>query len=158
MFRQLIILLLAITLLTACGNEVSQSTSGEKNEETIDHVETVQEWTDEQEPLLLENDAFRNISVTGQRGEYTITGEARVWEATMHYAVSDGHVYFVEDFYTLPEGAPNWAPFSLNISIPEERLPVNGTVMLELFEISAKDGSQVNLLFVPLETIGYEGK
>lgn len=129
------------------GQEVEQGKETEESEELGEE--------ESGEPLVLENNAFRQIQVTGQDGEYTVTGEGRVFEATMNYAVSDGHVYYLEDFYMLPEGAPSWAPFTLNISIPKDELPVNGTVMLELFEYSAKDGSPINVLFVPLETIGY---
>lgn len=72
---------------------------------------------EDQEQPLTENDAFRNIHVVGENGKYTVTGEARVYEATMHYAVSDGHIYYVEDI--------------------------------------AKDGARVNVLYIPLESIGY---
>lgn len=103
-----------------------------------------------EEPM--ENSAFRNIEVSGSKGQYTVTGEARVFEAVMNYAVSDGHVYLLEDNYMLDEGAPAWSTFTLNINIPEEDLPENGTLTIELFEYSAKDGQQTNILVVPLET------
>lgn len=98
-----------------------------------------------------ENNAFRNIAVTGTNGKYTVTGEARIFEAVMNYAISDGHSYLLEKNYMLNEGAPAWSAFSLEIVIPQDELPVNGTLMIELFEYSAKDGSQINLLQVPLE-------
>jgi uncharacterized protein YceK len=101
----------------------------------------------------LENKAFRGLKVEGEYGEYTVTGEARVFEAVFGYSVSDGYQYYIEDFKQLNEGAPSWSPFTIEISISEEQLPVNGTVMLELYEESAKDGSKVNQLFVPLERI-----
>jgi hypothetical protein len=100
----------------------------------------------------LENSAFRNLEASGSNGQYIVTGEARVFEATMNYAVSDGHYYLLEDFHTLNEGAPEWSAFSLDIQIPEEDLPGNGTLMVEVFEYSAKDGSIVNLLSLKLES------
>ncbi|AOZ91032.1 DUF3221 domain-containing protein [Paenibacillus crassostreae] len=100
----------------------------------------------------VENKAFRNIKVTGLKGKYTITGEGRVFEVTMNYAVSDGHNYLVEDFLTLDMGAPEWSAFTLDIQIPEEKLPLNGTLILELFEYSAEDGSVINLFSIPLES------
>lgn len=100
----------------------------------------------------VENKAFRNIKTTGLKGKYTITGEGRVFEATMNYAVSDGHNYLVEDFLTLDMGAPQWSAFTLDIHIPEEKLPHNGTLILELFEYSAEDGSVSNSLNIPLES------
>lgn len=52
------------------------------------------------------NNAFRNVEASGSGGVYTVTGEARVFEATMSYAVSDGHRYLMEDYHTLEAGAP----------------------------------------------------
>lgn len=100
----------------------------------------------------LENSAFRNLEASGSGGQYTVTGEARVFEAVMNYAVSEGHYYLLEDFHTLDEGAPEWSAFSLDIQIPKEDLPEYGTLMVEVFEKSAKDGSIVNLLNLKLES------
>jgi hypothetical protein len=95
--------------------------------------------------------AFRHIEVRGSGGQYIVTGVARVFEGNMRYAVSDGHNYLVDDFVTLEMGAPHWSTFELKLDIPEESLPYNGTLTLELFEESAKDGSIVNLRIIPLE-------
>ncbi|RED51755.1 Gmad2 immunoglobulin-like domain-containing protein [Cohnella lupini] len=99
-----------------------------------------------------QNNAFRNVRASGTAGHYTVTGEGRVFEATMNYAVEDGHDYLLEKSYALDEGAPAWSEFTLNISIPHKQLPINGTLTLELFEYSAKDGTRINTLSVPLET------
>ncbi|HZG58269.1 Gmad2 immunoglobulin-like domain-containing protein [Paenibacillus sp.] len=98
------------------------------------------------------NNAFRNVAVRGSGGSYTITGEARVFEAMMMYAVSDGHDYLLEEPYMVSAGAPAWAAFELKIELPASRLPVNGTLTAELFEYSANDGSKVNVWVVPLES------
>jgi hypothetical protein len=98
------------------------------------------------------NTAFRNLEASGSDGQYTVTGEARVFEANMSYAVSDGHSYLLEGFHTLNEGAPVWSAFTLEIEVPQDELPVNGTLTLEVFEYSAKDGSKINILAVPLES------
>ncbi|TLS49241.1 hypothetical protein FE782_26810 [Paenibacillus antri] len=97
------------------------------------------------------NNAFRNVVVSGSAGSYTIRGEARVFEATMQYAVSDGHRYLFEKTVQVNEGAPAWSAFELKVDVPASQLPVNGTLMLELFEYSAKDGAKVNIWAVPLE-------
>ncbi|WP_135555624.1 Gmad2 immunoglobulin-like domain-containing protein [Paenibacillus cymbidii] len=97
------------------------------------------------------NNAYRNVKVIGTGGNYTVTGEARVFEAVMSYAISDGHNYLLKKNEQVKEGAPAWSPFTLNVYIPQNELPVNGTLTIELFEYSAKDGSIVNLFQVPLE-------
>lgn len=108
------------------------------------------EITNGQEPQ--QNNAYRAIRVSGSDGNYVVKGEARVFEAVMSYAVSDGHRYLLEKNLQLSEGAPEWSAFTLEIRIPAEQLPVNGTLTLELFEYSAQDGSRINLLNVPLES------
>lgn len=99
-----------------------------------------------------QNNAFRGIVVSGKGGQYTVTGEGRVFEATMSYAVEDGHYYLIEKNVQLDDGAPAWSPFKLDIAIPKHQLPSNGALTLELFEYSAKDGTRINVLSVPLET------
>lgn len=99
-----------------------------------------------------ENTAFRNIEVTGTNGSYVVTGEARVYEAMMQYAVSDGHNYLIEDSHMVEEGGPAWSPFTLNLALESDQLPLNGTLTLELFEYSAKDGEIIHMLVVPLES------
>ncbi|WP_284237754.1 Gmad2 immunoglobulin-like domain-containing protein [Paenibacillus glycanilyticus] len=98
------------------------------------------------------NNAFCDVSVQGSAGHYTVTGKGRVFEAVMQYAVEDGHDYVLEGHTMLDEGAPAWSPFTLDLVIPPDKLPTNGTLTLELFEYSAKDGSQINVLSIPLET------
>lgn len=98
-----------------------------------------------------ENEAFRNITVSGSRGSYVITGEARIFEATVQYEVEDGHYVLLEGFTTASEGAPGWGTFTINIELPEASLPQNATLRLILFEASAKDGSHINELPVTLD-------
>ncbi|WP_099362350.1 BsuPI-related putative proteinase inhibitor [Fredinandcohnia onubensis] len=98
------------------------------------------------------NTAFRNVQVLGENGEYTVTGEVRVFEATFFYAVEDGHDYVIpETLQTASEGAPAWAPFEINISIPKDKIPTNGALILHLYERSAKDGSITNLYHAKLQ-------
>jgi hypothetical protein len=99
-----------------------------------------------------DNPAFRNIKVSGENGEYTVTGEARVFEAAFMYTVEDGHNELIKEtpFYA-NEGAPSWSKFELKVSIPKEKLPENGTLTIHIYERSAKDGSVVNSYFAPLQ-------
>ncbi len=99
-----------------------------------------------------ENQAFRNIAVSGSQGNYVVAGEARVFEANLQYEVEDGHYIYLEGFVTASEGAPSWGTFTININIPEEDLPSHATLMLILFESSPMDGSRINELPVVLET------
>ncbi|WP_010283420.1 BsuPI-related putative proteinase inhibitor [Bacillus timonensis] len=98
------------------------------------------------------NTAFRNVQVLGENGEYKVTGEVRVFEATFFYAVEDGHDYVIpETVQMASEGAPAWAPFEINITIPKDKIPTNGALILHLYERSAKDGSITNLYYAKLQ-------
>lgn len=99
----------------------------------------------------IENKAFRNIQVSGSQGQYIVTGEARVFEATFQYEVSDGHFIFLKGFETASTGAPDWGTFTLELNVPKENLPKNGTLTVFLYEESAKDGSIINEIPVVLE-------
>jgi hypothetical protein len=127
----------------------NEITPGSINEETIS---TNAILTLQAESEKIENNSFRNISVSGADGSYMVTGEARVFEAMFAYAVSDGHQIFIEQHEQVNEGGPAWSPFTLEINIEEDDLPINGTLMLELFYYSPKDGEKADLLPVPLQT------
>jgi hypothetical protein len=98
----------------------------------------------------LENAAFRQLRVIGGEGTYRVTGEARVLEGVFNYAVTDGHRYLTRGPVQVKGGAPSWTPFTLEISIPRDQLPSNGTLILELYEESPKDGSRIHQMEIVL--------
>lgn len=107
------------------------------------------------ETLLIEKaeDVFRNVSVTGTNGEYTVTGEASVFEGTFYYTVEDGHDYLIEEtVVTVEEGAPNWSDFEFQIAIPQDKL-TNTTLTLELYEKSAENGEPIHHVTLQLDRI-----
>ncbi|MEC3883562.1 BsuPI-related putative proteinase inhibitor [Halobacillus sp. HZG1] len=96
--------------------------------------------------------AFRDLTITGENGSYVVNGEARVFEGSFLYSVEDGHNVQIEPTaFQVDEGAPSWSAFELKIDIPEEDLPMFGTLTLTLFEESAQDGSPTNVNYIPLE-------
>ncbi|WLR51540.1 BsuPI-related putative proteinase inhibitor [Bacillus tianshenii] len=98
--------------------------------------------------------AFKNLQVEGDEGKYSITGEARVFEGVFFYSVEEGHEYLVEETKVdVKQGAPNWSPFTIELDIPKEDLPVNGTVTLVLYEKSAKDGQPTNVTTIKVDDI-----
>ena len=100
----------------------------------------------------MKNNSFRNLHVTGRDGKYKVSGEARVFEAAFSYIVTDGHDVYIENHEQTAQGAPAWAPFSFDINLSEDDLPVNGTLMVELFYFSPKDGEKTDILAIPLQT------
>jgi hypothetical protein len=137
---------------------VSDLIGEEKNaEDSVSDNETQSDSTSNQDETVFEepteNEAFRITEVSGENGTYVVKGEARVFEGTFQYAVTEGHFYYMTETVQLAQGAPEWAPFEITVEIEEDKLPKNGKVMMELYEESAEDGSMTNLLFVTLDWI-----
>ncbi|MCA1011306.1 BsuPI-related putative proteinase inhibitor [Halobacillus halophilus] len=119
--------------------EIEQSEPENETEATTREVKT-------------EGEAFRNVTVSGENGTYTIEGEARVHEGSFVYTVEDGHYVLVEPTSVqVAEGAPAWSSFEVEIDIPEKDLPGFGSLTLTIFEESAEDGSPVHVNNLLLE-------
>jgi hypothetical protein len=90
---------------------------------------------------IYQNKRFRNVKVekTGEHN-YRVTGEAQVFEAAFSWVVEDGHNELKQGHEQTDAGAPEWGKFSFEVSV-SKRKP-NSTLMLILFEASAKDGSR----------------
>ncbi|HHY72514.1 MAG TPA: hypothetical protein GX497_04655 [Bacillus bacterium] len=158
---------LMILSLSACGTGEVQGINGNGGQEagqaTNDKPETSQEdperspeVNDNDKQIETENSAFRNIDLSGSNGKYIVKGEASVFEGVFYYTVEDGHEYQIEETkVALENGAPAWEPFELKITIPEDLLPLNGTLTLELFEKSSKDQSTINQYYTKLDEFGY---
>lgn len=87
------------------------------------------------------NKRFRNVRVekTGEHS-YRVTGEAQVFEGTISWVVEDGHNELKQGHEQTDAGAPEWGKFSFAVNV-SKKTP-NSTLMLILFEASAKDGSR----------------
>lgn len=162
------IVLASLLILSACGTGGQQNVSGNDQQEPENSSTETQVVTEEngsnptnqagdvKDEDEENSDAFRNIEVSGDNGEYVVTGEARVFEGVFYYTVEDGHNNLVEETnITVDKGAPAWEPFELKLSLPEDQLPLNGTLTLNLYERSAKDNTVINKYFVKLDEFGY---
>lgn len=95
------------------------------------------------------NERFRNVTVeqTGVH-EFRITGMGQIFEANFNWVVEDGHEELASGFHTTDAGAPEWGNFSFTVNVSKRR--ENSTLILILFEISAKDGSRQHELPIKL--------
>lgn len=98
--------------------------------------------------IPVSNERFRDVAVRLTSEGYQVTGQARVFEATLGYSVEDGHNQLAEGFATATAGAPQWGNFSFAVSVKKAR--PNSTLHLILFESSPKDGSRTHELPVKL--------
>ncbi|SFA89403.1 MULTISPECIES: Gmad2 immunoglobulin-like domain-containing protein [unclassified Bacillus (in: firmicutes)] len=141
-----LMIILSILYFRACnhGNENQEDV---KNNPTIIDKDAEKEKSDIP-PKLYENDAFKEVTIVENNENLVIKGKARVFEGVFHYAVVVGKEILKEEYYQT-DGAPAWGEFSITIS---KELVVNEGTKLELFTYSAKDGSETDVLEIPLKS------
>lgn len=89
--------------------------------------------------LPAENPVIRNVKVEGSSGKYLITGDTKGSNGTLYYIVEDGHVeYIAEKPIKTPDGQ-DWEHFKIEVDIPKEKLPTNGTLLLNVYERSSEN-------------------
>lgn len=168
-FFILIILFVYVFVLTACSNndadrgseseeETNTPTNNENSEDeySIDNESSEEGHTNAEEnspEIVLENEAFRiyqpapNSDVSG---DFIVSGLARVWEGNIIYEFEDGHFILDEGFTTATVGAPEWGEFEFTIKLDEER---NYSGRVVIYEESAKDGSRLHELLIPVNVV-----
>ena len=113
-------------------------------------------WIDEKksDKIVLQNTAFRIFEPAPNsdvKDHIIVRGLARVWEGTILYEFEDGHFILDEGFTTASEGAPGWGEFEIVIDL-DDAVDYSGRVIL--YEESAKDGSRINELKIPVNVKG----
>jgi len=102
--------------------------------------------------IVAENEAFRifepepNVVVDKT---LKVRGEARVFEAVLSYSLEDGHEILAEGHVQASKGAPEWGSFEIDITL--KQMPTSPSGMLTIYEGSAKDGSPIHQLHIPLK-------
>jgi hypothetical protein len=95
------------------------------------------------------NEIFQHVTVTKIKADtYEVKGQAKIFEAVVNYVVEDGHNELAKGHVQASQGAPEWGDFSFTLHVKKEQ--PNSTLMLILFEISAKDGSRRMEMPIPL--------
>lgn len=97
-----------------------------------------------------ENPVFKGVKVEGSNGIYKVTGQGRPISGKFYYTVEDGHNELIGETEVPGSKYPEWKPFMIDISIPENKLPGNGALILNLYERS-KDGAIIHTYPVLLE-------
>lgn len=112
-------------------------------------------WIDEKSSreIVLQNAAFQIFEPapgSEVKDRVIVRGLARTFEGTIIYEFEDGHFILDEGFTTASKGAPNWGEFEIIIDF-DDVANYSGRVIL--FEESAKDGSRLNELHIPITVI-----
>jgi len=102
--------------------------------------------SEEPEEEVYHNEVFKDVVVTKKADTIIVTGKAQVFEGVFQYALYDGEKVVKEGNYQT-EGAPAWGEFEITFA---KELVSTNTSKLELFVYSAKDGSKINTLEIPI--------
>ncbi|WP_079508057.1 BsuPI-related putative proteinase inhibitor [Mesobacillus jeotgali] len=98
-----------------------------------------------------ENPVFKGVHSKGTMGSYKVLGEARPIQGRFFYSVEDGHNQLIAETEVTQESKyPDWHSLSIDITIPESKLPQNGSLILNLYERS-KEGEIIHTYPVLLE-------
>lgn len=90
-----------------------------------------------------EESAFKNIVVDGGSGTYKVRGDAHIGKDYFYYSVEDGHTQFIEESKIQTGKAFGDAyPFVITVAIPKEKLPKNGTLIMNVYTKSEKGDIQ----------------
>lgn len=98
------------------------------------------------EPKKYHNNSFRNVVVSEKAGKIIVKGQARVFEGVFQYRLKAGNETVLQDRYQTV-GAPAWGDFEISIN---QSLADKTGATFELFVYSAKDGSEIDNLAIPL--------
>lgn len=101
--------------------------------------------------IFYQNNAFKvekPVPYEKVGDEVHIKGQARVWEATFHVRLEDGHDVLLDEVLQVSEGAPMWSPF--DVTLPLEKRPTSPYGTLFIFYDSPKDGEVADQLIIPV--------
>lgn len=116
----------------------------------IDSTQTVNEQIDLLRVTGYSNARFKGVTVKKlSENAFMVEGQGQIFEANFGWVVEDGHNELKKGFETTDAGAPEWGKFKFVVEAKKER--VNSTLMLVLFETSAKDGSRQHELPIVLK-------
>lgn len=139
----LMIIIVTITGLIACNREIKIQAPDKKPNITERKIEK----TDTNLPRKqYKNSAFKEVVVTVNEEDVVVTGKASVFEGVFQYAIIVGDKRILEDKYQTA-GAPAWGDFHITLA---KSLVKENTATIELFVYSAKDGSKIDVLNVPI--------
>ena len=155
--KKLLILMLAG--LAACNNNGVNTANKEEDTLTDTQQQAPDTTTTITDPVMpvdsvqaktYANTRFREVRVEKlDSNKYRVTGQGQIFEARFGWVVEDGHNELAQGFEDTNAGAPAWGDFDFTVTAKKAR--PNSTLHLVLYETSAKDGSRVHELPIPLD-------
>ncbi len=138
------LILFSLIIFVACNNNGNIKTGAKVD--TLNVIPDTVAITKGADPDSLQtktysNKRFRDVTVE-RIGEdsFMIRGQGQIFEASFNWIVEDGHEELKKGYQMTDAGAPEWGNFEFGIRVQKKR--ANSTLMLVIFETSAKDGSR----------------
>lgn len=149
-----IIYVLIVGCLFSCNRspkDIKTDTVSDPQKNKIDSTQTVNEKQPDSLPVAsYSNERFKEVTVKKiAENQYMVEGKGQIFEANFGWVVEDGHNELAKGFEMTDAGAPEWGTFKFVVEVKKER--EHSTLMLILFETSAKDGSRQHELPIVLE-------
>ena len=85
-----------------------------------------------------ENPVIRNVKAVGNSGNYLIFGESK-GSVGIFYIVEDGHVEYITEKPIRTTGSQEWENFKLEVHIPKDKLPDEGSLIFTIYERSGEE-------------------
>lgn len=125
------------------------SSKNTSTDSTTENNQIEKETREVSTPKTFSNERFKNVLVSKITVDsFSISGKARVFEAVFNWVLKEGDKEIKTGYKMTEAGAPEWGDFVFGITIPAG---ADSTLRLVLFESSAKDGSRVSELTLPLK-------
>lgn len=142
--RYLSLLVLFIIILSCQMADNTQEANDDSTTNFLDSltIDTIDSQPDESVELaVFSNDRFKDVTAKPLGdNKFMIQGKAQVFEANISWVIEDGHDELKQGYVMTDAGAPDWGNFSFTVEAIKNR--ENSSLLLILFESSAKDGSR----------------
>lgn len=143
------ILIFLFILITSCDKKEITIEETQEPLKTSDTVQLEKEVPPKTTLKTYSNERFRNVTVEKLTDDtFRVKGEGQIFEANFNWIVEDGHDELKKGNEMTDAGAPEWGKFDFTIDVAKNR--ENSTLMLIIFESSAKDGSRQHELPIVL--------
>ncbi len=126
----------------ACTSKVTTTTENPQGDTVaVDNVEVPPVIDSTSTAPVYGNARFKDVSVTREDSlTFRIRGKAQIFEANFGWVIEDGHDELQTGHQMTDAGAPEWGNFDFKVTAQKNN--PNSTLLLILFESSAKDGSR----------------
>jgi hypothetical protein len=136
-------------LIISCNKKEKTTEETPKTVKMNDTVQLEKEVPPKTNVKTYSNERFRNVTVEKLTDDtFRVKGEGQIFEANFNWIVEDGHDELKKGNEMTDAGAPEWGKFDFTIDVAKNR--ENSTLMLIIFESSAKYGSRQHELPIVL--------